>query len=119
MQQALCEEIRQKLTSKKRTPQNVTIFEETDQYPKGDDEFSYKSNVEQLQICAAKDNPNIDKITSLMKKTFQTRRFDIAHSSPSSAQLIELYPTLKTTFGVSFLYVFSIYQILLLPNRYC
>ena len=70
-------------------------------YHVGEDRHSYKENIKCLEIEAKKGNPDEFKIYSLMKRTFLTRRQKITMKKKHVRQIVEKFPSLRSSFGVS------------------
>ena len=66
----------------------------------GEDETSHRNNVRYLkQVCFQRGSDGA--VESLMKRTFVKRRYDVLNKVESALNVIEEYPPLQTSSGVS------------------
>ena len=69
----------------------------------GKDDQSHQNNVRYIQQKCSRDKGNDETINTLMKRTFQKRRYDMTSgkSNHTALEVAEIYPPLKTAIGVS------------------
>lgn len=80
----------------------------------GEDNHSHQNNVRYIQLKCSKGKGEEDAVNTLMKRTYQKRRYDVTseNSILTALEVAAIYPPLKTAIGVSvclLLYDYMIY----------